>query len=372
MPRKFLSQMQPGDVVENVYVIANKQIAATTTNKNYIKAIISDRSAQLNARLWNATHELFKMLPESGFVYILGRIESYQQNTQLIITDFGPAKEGTFDIGELIPHTTQSIPKMQKELAGILGSIAHEPLKRLIDQFLKDQPLMAAFSKAPAASSFHHAFLGGLLEHTLTALKLTDAVAGFYPKLSRDLCLAGVFLHDIAKTWELTYDTTFGYSDGGQLVGHVVKAAMWVEAKAQELEAAGKPLPRELIDVLQHILLSHHGQPEFGAARIPASPEAIFVHMIENLDAKLNMALSATRSEAAAGEGNWTDFIKALGVRLYRPDPTSLQQETTQTTPVEPTSKQDESATGSLAAGAPAAKPTLNNPLFETGGTKKK
>src|SRR5438046_2602980 len=176
---------------------------------------------------------------------------------------------------------------------------------------------MGNFAKAPAAMSFHHAFIGGLLEHTLNAIEVADAVAKFYAGLNRDLVVAGIFLHDIAKTWELCYDCAFGYTDGGQLVGHIVKAAIWVEQKAKTAaETLGETIPQPLIDVLQHIILSHHGETEFGSPKTPATPEALFVHTIENLDAKLMIALAATRGEAIpGGEGNWTEYIKAFGGR---------------------------------------------------------
>ena len=149
--------------------------------------------------------------------------------------------------------------------------------------------------------NFHHAFVGGLLEHTLNAMEVADAVCKFYPKLNRDLVVAGIFLHDLAKTWELSYENAFSYTDGGQLVGHIVKGAIWVEKKAQDAEKIlGEPIPPALINVVQHIILSHHGEPEFGAARIPSTPEAIAVHVIENLDAKLMPALGMTRGEGAA------------------------------------------------------------------------
>src|SRR5712691_1630161 len=185
---------------------------------------------------------------------------------------------------------------MCKRLRELLHSIQNRHLGALVQSYLDDPALMDQMCKAPAAMNFHHAFIGGLLEHTLNAIEVADAICKFYPGLNRDLVIAGIFLHDIAKTWELTYDCAFGYSDGGQLVGHIVKSAMWVEEKAAVAERTlGEKIPRELIDVLQHIILSHHGMPEHGAARIPSTPEAIAVHIIENMDAKLMMALGATR-----------------------------------------------------------------------------
>jgi 3'-5' exoribonuclease len=321
MRRIYLRDCTSGDVVEDVFVLANKQFSATNNGKHFIKALLSDRTMQVTARMWNATRELFAALPDGGFCRVRGKVENYQGNLQFIIDQTWPAKEGSFDIADLLPHTTKDIPAMCAKLAEMLGSIQNRHLSALVQAYLDDEKLMTDFCRAPAAMSMHHAFLGGLLEHTLNAVEVGDAVAKFYPGLSRDLVVAGIFLHDIAKTWELSYACSFGYTDGGQLVGHVVKSAMWVEHKAKEAEAVlGEKIPQSLIDVLQHIILSHHGEPQFGAARVPSTPEAIAVHMIENMDAKLMMSLGATRGENVSGDGNWTEYMKAFNGRLYRPD----------------------------------------------------
>lgn len=361
MRRLYLRDCQAGDVIEDVYVLSGKQIATGKNDKQYIKATLSDRSAQLNARLWNATRELFASLPASGFVRVRARIESYQNNLQAIIEAASPAAEGSFELGDLVPQTNKDIRCMCDKLGEVLGSLQNRHLAALMQAYLDDEKLMADFCRAPAAQTFHHAFLGGLLEHTLNAMEVADAVVKFYPGLNRDLVIAGIFLHDIAKTWELTYETTFGYSDGGQLVGHVVKSAMWVDEKARVAEKMlGEKIPQPLIDVLQHIILSHHGEPEFGAARLPSTPEAIAVHMIENMDAKLNMALAATRGEAGAigSEGNWTDYIKSLSIRLYRPDVAPAEADAAGAPGISP-----QSAPPANANGATTAK--ISNPLFE-------
>ncbi|MDB5292839.1 MAG: yhaM [Phycisphaerales bacterium] len=321
MRRLYLRDCAPGDAVEDVYVLTGKQLSATSTGKHFIKAFISDRTMQVTARMWNATRELFNALPDGGFCRVRGRVENYQGNLQFIIEQTWPAQEGSFEIGDLLPHTTKDIQKMCAKLAEMLGSIQNRHLAALVQAYMDDEKLMTDFCRAPAAMSMHHAFLGGLLEHTLNAVEVADAVVKFYPGLNRDLVIAGIFLHDIAKTWELSYECAFGYTDGGQLVGHIVKSAMWVEHKAKEAEAVlGEKIPQQLIDVIQHIILSHHGVPEFGAARVPSTPEALAVHIIENMDAKLMMSLSATRGENVSGDGNWTEYMKAFNGRLYRPD----------------------------------------------------
>ncbi|HYE19813.1 MAG TPA: HD domain-containing protein, partial [Tepidisphaeraceae bacterium] len=321
MRNRFLRDAASGDLVDDVFVITNKQLAAASTGKHYVKAFVSDSSAQMVARMWNTTREIFNWIPDSGFVKIRGRVENYQSNLQFIIESVGPAIAGTFDPADLIPHTPKDIGAMCADLRKALGAIRNRHLSALIQTYLDDKAMMDNFCKAPAAMSFHHAYVGGLLEHTLNALQVADAVCPFYPGLNRDLVIAGIFLHDIAKTWELCYDCSFGYTDAGQLVGHIVKSAMWVEHKAREAAAKiGEPIPGQLVDVLQHIILSHHGTHEFGSPRLPSTPEAIAVHMIENMDAKLMMSLTATRGDKAGGDGTWTEYQKAFGGKLYRPD----------------------------------------------------
>ena len=376
MRRTFLRDCAPGDLIDDVFVVSGKQLSAANNGKPYIKAFVSDRTAQLTARMWNATREAHAAMPDGGFCRVRGRIENYQSHLQLIIDQILPAREGTYDVADLLPHTSKHIPDMCRRLSEILGSIQNRHLAALVQSYLDDEALMGRFCRSPAAMSMHHAFLGGLLEHTLNAIEVSDAVCRFYPGLNRDLVVAGIFLHDIAKTWELTYDAAFGYSDAGQLVGHVVKSAMWVEHKAREAEAMlGEQIPQPLIDVVQHIILSHHGTPEFGAARHPSTPEAIAVHMIENMDAKLMMALSATRGQPVAVEGNWTEYMKAFNGKLYRPDVAPADAQLSDEPPEEPAAfppPPPQPAPPSM-ADAPITGPLqITNPLFDTAGGRKK
>ena len=170
----------------------------------------------------------------------------------------------------------------------------------------------------------HHAYLGGLLEHTLTLMKLANVVCPLYPKINRDLVLMGLFLHDLGKTRELVYDRAFSYSDRGELIGHIVEGALMLQEKTHTLmREHGIRLPAGALTVLQHIILSHHGIPEYGAAKIPATPEAILVSMLDNVDAKTTMALAAARPDRAStfdSGGNFTEKQWALDTKLFRPD----------------------------------------------------
>jgi 3'-5' exoribonuclease len=379
MRQLYLRDCQPGDFLEDVYVLSQKQFSTTSTNKTYVKAFIGDRSMQVTARIWNASRATFDLLPDSGFVRIRARIENYQGNLQMIIEDVRPVALGEFDISDLIPHTTRDIPQMCARLHTLCASIRNRHLKAIVQAYLDDKDLMDRLCRAPAAQSFHHAFLGGLLEHTLNSMDVADSIVKFYPGLNRDLLLAGILLHDIAKIWELSYECSFGYTDGGQLVGHIVKSAIWIEQKAQEAAARiGEPISQPLVDVLQHIIISHHGLPEYGAVKLPATPEAIAVHFIENLDAKLMMSLTATRGDAHAGaEGNWTEYMKAMGTRLYRPDVAMPDMDPTpggsHTAPHAPAAPPVQPATPATAAATsrpsnghpPTMKVNISNPLFE-------
>ncbi|HVT88184.1 MAG TPA: hypothetical protein VHD56_04980 [Tepidisphaeraceae bacterium] len=364
MARLRLCDCASGDVVEDVFVISNKQFSATSTGKFFIKAFVSDASAQITARMWNATRDIFNAMPDSGFLRIRGHVENYQNNLQFIIEQMWPAKPGTFAIEDLVAHTTKNIDEMFAKVVELVGSIQNRHLSAILQTYLDDQELMTSFRKAPAAMSMHHAFLGGLLEHTLNAMEVADAIIKFYPGLSRDIVLAGIFLHDIAKTWELEYQCAFGYTDGGQLVGHIVKSAIWLDQHAWQAEQLlGEKIPQNLVDVLEHIIISHHGVPEFGAIKPPSTPEAIAVHFIENMDAKLMMSLCATRGPDV-GEGNWTEYMKAFNGRLYRPD--VAPAEIGEGEPIESPAP----AKGS--APLPTLDLKINNPLFESAAQRKK
>lgn len=328
--RTFIRDLQPSQYVEAIYAIRNGQLGWTKAGKPYLKCLLSDRSGQTPGRMWNATEDLFKSLPSNGFVWIQGHSQPYEGQIQIIIQQIQPAEPTPEELTELMPSSEQDPDQMFAELRTLLDTLQTLALRALVDQYLMDDDLMSQFKQAPAAKVMHHAYLGGLLEHTLNLLRLANLICPLYPNLNRDLVLTGLFLHDLAKCCELTWDRGFDRSDDGQLIGHVARGAIWLQRKAEDCRALGHPISDPLLMVLQHIILSHHGEPEFGAAVRPATPEAIAVNLLDNLDAKLNMALTAARSPQSPSAdneemgGNFTEKIYALDTRLYRPDPTKL------------------------------------------------
>jgi 3'-5' exoribonuclease len=275
--------------------------------------------------MWSIDEAAFRKLPTDGFVWVEGETQPYQGELQLIIRSIQPLEPSTDQMRDLLPASKFDPAVMFDELAAILGSLKHPAAKALAQSYLTDEYLMDALRQAPAAKSMHHAFIGGLLEHTLQLLKLANAMLPLYPKLNRDIVLLGLFLHDLGKTRELIYDRGFGYSDRGELIGHIVDGAIMLHDKAQVvMRETGQRLPANFVLVLQHIIVSHHGVPEFGAAKIPATPEAVFVAQLDNLDAKTTMCLAAARPdhqrESELG-GNFTEKIWGLDTKLFRPDP---------------------------------------------------
>lgn len=324
--RTNIADLDPSQYLEGCYAIQNCQLGQTKNGKPFLKCLLADRTGRTPGRMWNASRELFDQLPTDGFVEIKGQTQPYQGEVQIIIQAIRAIEPTPEILMELLPRTDRDIDAMWDELVAIVNTIEHKPLRYLAEAYFNDAALMERFQQAPAAQSMHHAYLGGLLEHTLNLLKLADAALPLYPQLNRDVVLMGLFLHDLGKTTELTWETGFSYSDDGQLVGHIARGAIWLQQKADAIAADGHPLPGNLLMVLQHIILSHHGRPEFGAQKIPSTPEAIFVSLLDNVDAKMQMAIAAADRDAEPKDeslgGAFTEKIWALETRVYRPDPT--------------------------------------------------
>ncbi|MCP4589116.1 MAG: HD domain-containing protein [bacterium] len=323
MARRYISELQPGEHLDDqVFLIASKDLRTTTQGNLYIHAVLVDRTGQVPARLWQATEDIFSNLPEGGFARFKGRAENYKGTLQFIIEAIRPVEEHDLDLSEFLPQTDQDIDQMWARCTEILETIQQPDLRRLVDAFLKDPELMRRFRTAPAAITLHHSYLGGLLEHTLNLLEMALLVIPRYPELSVDLVLAGILLHDIGKTAELTYRTSFAYTDEGHLLGHLMLATLWVDQKCATIEEeTGQPFPEQLKWVLQHIILSHHGKYEFGSPKLPALPEAIAIHHLDNLDAKVKMYLTEIEKDRDP-QSSWSKFNRVLETKVYKLDVT--------------------------------------------------
>jgi 3'-5' exoribonuclease len=322
--RRYIKDFDATEYVTGLFCISNAQLGRTKNDKPFLKAIIKDKTGELPARMWSIDPDYFRKLPTEGFVYLEGETQPYQGELQLIIRNIEAVEPSLDEMKDLLPTAERPAEDMFKDLVEILGTLKHPGMKALAQVYLDDAPLMTAFKQCPAAKSMHHAYLGGLLEHTLNLLKLASVVCPLYPKINRDIVMMGLFLHDLGKTRELIYDRAFSYTDRGELIGHIVDGAIMLHDRAQQvMRVTGQRLPKNAVMVLQHIILSHHGEPEFGAAKVPSTPEAIMVSQLDNLDAKTFISLAATRPNRATSElgGNFTEKQWALDTKLFRPDP---------------------------------------------------
>ena len=321
MARRYIADLNPGERIEDqVFLIASKDLRTTSNGSLYIHAVLADRTGQVPARVWQATEDMYRSMPAGGFMHLKGRAESYKGSLQFIIEALRSVEnQAAVDLGEFLPHTERNIEEMWSRLGEILAGIRNEYVAALVEEFLADQQLVRRLRTAPAAVAMHHAYVGGLLEHTLSVLELALLVIPRYPKVSLDLVIAGVLLHDIGKTAELVYETNFAFADGGQLVGHIVLGAVWIELKTAAARRLGKPFPNDIKWVLQHIVLAHHGRYEFGSPKLPAIPEVMAIHHLDNLDAKLNMMLREIDADSDP-DSRWTEYNRALETRIFKPD----------------------------------------------------
>ena len=316
MTHKFINEIKPGETINDVYMVKDPILRSTTKGDLYIAMYILDRSGQLNGRMWQATEAVYASLPKPGFVRIQGRSEIYQNNMQIIVNNVSVVDADKVCLEDFLSRTDKNVEEMFEEVKKIVKRIKNRQLKALVDEFLADNELMDKFCNVPAAVKMHHNYLGGLLEHTCGMLKVAVAILPLYPEVQADLVLAGIFLHDIGKTEELSYDTAFCYTDSGQLIGHIAKSFLMINQKADALAAKGAAIDGTVMDALSHIILSHHGQYEFGSPKLPATAEAFMVNYIDDLDAKIRQVTTAIDNELS--DSNWTAWQNSLQTRLYR------------------------------------------------------
>lgn len=325
MARKFIKDLPAGTMVDDqVFMLTQKDLRLTSGGAHYIHAVLADRTGQLPGRLWQASPEIYQTLPQEGFVRVRGRTENYKGAMQFIIEGIRPTDIKPEELEDFLPQTTKDIETMFARVLEILRSIKDRRLLFLVKEFVDDKVLMDRFKRAPAAMQMHHAYIGGLLEHTLNLMELALRIGPYYAQLNLDLLVLGAFLHDLGKTQELRWDGAFKYTDAGQLVGHLVQATMMVaeKAKAAEKQLGGKPFPDRLLRVVQHLILSHHGDYAFGSPRLPMTTEALALHYIDNLDAKMEQArIEMAGADDTDPDANWTGYVKSLDRKLFKADP---------------------------------------------------
>lgn len=318
MARQFLKDLRDGDAVEEVYYLADKQLRANRNANLYLLAGLQDRSAMMSGLMWNVTEDQVAEFEAGDYVRVRGKVQLYQGNLQMILTNVQKVPSNQLDPTDFEQQPTEDVDRLFARLRELLMSIEFPPLRSLMECFLIDEPLMQVFSRAAAGVKAHHAYRGGLLEHVVNMMEVARRIDDLYPEVNTDLLLAGIFLHDLGKVREMDFENNFVYTDEGQLLGHMVIAVEMLSEKiAQVSELTGEPFPEETALRLKHMIVSHHGSYEFGSPKLPMTPEAIALHHIDNLDAKVH-EFARTIEGDPNPQSHWTPFITRIDRKLFK------------------------------------------------------
>ncbi len=333
MKTQFVCDIQERDLIDTLFLVRQKITALAKNGKPYLTLKLMDRTGEIEARVWERVEELSDRIQKDDFLHIRGKANVYLGKMQLVVQEADQVPEGEVSLEDFLPVCGRSQEEMLAELQQQVASIADPYLKSLMGKFLEDAAFMTAYRQAPAAKTMHHVYLGGLLEHSLAIAGLVDDVSRRYPGLNRDLLLVGALLHDIGKTRELDYARSFDYTDEGKLLGHIVIGAQMVQDKIRQVEG----FPPKLETLLVHLMLSHHGQYDYGSPKRPKTLEAVILNFLDDLDSKINGVRTHLDRETEM-EGDWSSYHRLYDRYFYKGD-SAGQSIVEKQTPVETASK---------------------------------
>lgn len=321
MSRRFISQYGERENVDEVFLASDKQLRANRNGNLYLQVRLTDRTGSVTAMMWNASDQIYGSFDNGDYLRVQATTQFYNGGLQMIVNRLDKVDASRIDEADFTTLASSAVDSLAQRLGEMLRGMKSYPLRNLAECFLMDEAFMGKFARAPAGVKNHHAYHGGLLQHVVSLMELTAVVAPRYPEIDADLLLLGAFLHDASKIDELTYERDLGYSDEGQLIGHVVMAVGLVEDKVRETERlTGEEFPRELVLRIKHMIVSHHGEYEFGSPKLPMTLEAIALHYLDNLDAKI-FSVGQMMREDANSDSRWTPFQASLGRKLYKGAP---------------------------------------------------
>lgn len=318
MPRRFVTDLKDGEVVDDVFLVSDKQLRANRNAALYLSVDLRDKTGMMNGRMWNVSEDSCSGVQSGGYVRARGKVQLFQGTLQLILTHCDPVSAIGVNPEDFEQVSSVKIELLLEQLRTILLAFENPHLRTLMECFLVEDTLLNALTETPAGVKAHHAYAGGLLEHVVTLLRSAEKLCEVYPEIDVELLQTGVFLHDIGKTRELSCESGFNYTDEGQLLGHLmIGVEMLTEKIHRVTELTNEPFPKELEWRLKHMILSHHGSYEFGSPRLPMTPEAVALHSIDNLDAKLHEFTRAIQDDPNSGS-HWTLFIPRLDRKIFK------------------------------------------------------
>ncbi len=307
MKSPYVSEFQPNKVAVATLLVHSKEIRQKKNGEPYLSLLLGDRTGEIDAKMWDNVAEVMDTFDRDDFVRVKGQLQIYNNRPQFTIHKMQRVDGDAVDLADFFPASARDPEEMFAELRQIVGSVQNSHLRALLELFLNDEEMARRLRRAPAAKYIHHAYLGGLLEHILSVCKLCRLTAGHYPNVDLDLLLTGAILHDIGKIYELNYERSFGYTSEGQLLGHIAMALRLTEQKLCRLP----DFPPRLRTLVEHMILSHHGQLEFGSPKVPLFPEALLLHYLDDLDSKMECMRALVEHDRQV-EGHWTCYSAPL------------------------------------------------------------
>ena len=298
------------ETVTSYFALASLQVRERRQGGQFLALILADKTGTMEARMWEEFADALTSCGEGCYVKAQGVVSRYQGRFQITLQKLRFAVESEIDAADYQPATKFDVDEMWSELRGYVSAFANEDLKRLVFAFLDDEAISAAYRAAPAAKVLHHAWLGGLLEHVLTLVRVCLGTVKFYPEVDPDLLVTGAILHDIGKVRELSWKSSFAYTLEGQMIGHISIAQGMLREKLLGLE----PFPERLRVLVEHMILSHHGKYEFGSPKLPMTPEAILLSALDDLEAKMQNMRAEFGKELANGKPGtgMTDWVRSM------------------------------------------------------------
>ena len=301
---QYINTLREGDDITETYLCKSKSSGVAKNGKTFYSLVLQDKTGTIDGKIWELSNAI-EHFEAMEYVKLSAKVTSFNNKLQLNIRQTRRAEEGTYDIADYMPISKFDIDEMFKELLALIDSVKDESLKTLLRSFfVEDASFVKAFKMSSAAKSMHHAFVGGLLQHTLSVARIADFLAGFYPIMNRDLLVTAAICHDIGKVKEISEFPVNDYTDAGNLLGHIVMGAMMVKEKADGINGFDETLKNNLV----HCILAHHGKLEYGSPEKPKIIEAVALSFADDTDAKLEGFSEALESEQA--EGDWLPYNK--------------------------------------------------------------
>jgi len=324
MKTVFVTDIKERNPVDTLFLVRGKTLAMAKNGKPYMTLKLADKSGEIEARVWDRVDEFDRLFAQDDFIRVQGKGNVYLGKMQLVVQNISPVQEEDVDLADFLPVAPRPVAEMLDELRQKCHGVQNPHLRALMFLFLDDTAFMADFSRAPAGKTMHHAYLGGLLEHSLSLSNLVDDICGHYPQLNRDLLVCAALLHDAGKVEELRYRRSFDYTDAGKLLGHIVLGVELVDARLRQLP----DFPPMLAIELKHLLLSHHGQYDYGSPKRPKTLEAVVLNLIDEIDSKVNGLDAFIERETEAGS-NWSRYHRMYDRYFFRNSETPQEESRT-------------------------------------------